>query len=207
MSPQESGPAAPILPDRLARGFQAYFEGNLGQAREEWTSLARKITPAEPDREKALRLARLAGQLRGELLLEQEAEKQNILKAALLHFEEAQKLDGAISPGGKGRILKEARERLARFTSREGEEALRQGDYPAAFLRFREALRLLPELAPARNGLALLVEKAQVLFREAYHLESANREEAKDKYRLIMQILPPEDEYYQKSSRRLEGGP
>jgi len=207
LGPQESGPAAPILPDRLARGFQAYSAGNLGQAREEWTSLARKITSAEPDREKALRLARLAGQLRGELLLELEAEKQKNLKSARQHFEKAQKLDGEISPGGKGRILPEARERLARFTSREGEEALQRGDYPAAFLRFREALRLLPELAPARNGLALLAEKAQVLFREAYQLESANREEARDKYRLIMQILPPEDEYNQKSSRRLEAGP
>ncbi|MDD5223332.1 MAG: FHA domain-containing protein [bacterium] len=207
LGPQESGPSAPILPDRLARGFQAYFAGNLGQAREEWTSVARKIAPAEPDREKALRLARLAGQLRGELLLELEAEKQKILKSARLHFEEAQKLDGEISPGGKGRILPEARERLARFTSREGEEDLQQGDYPAAFLRFREALRLLPELAPARNGLALLAEKAQVLFREAYQLESANREEARGKYRLIMQMLPPEDEYYQKASRRLEAGP
>lgn len=207
LGPQESGPAAPILPDRLARGFQAYLAGNLGQAREEWTSLSRKITPAEPDREKALRLARLAGQLRGELLLELEAEKQKNLKSARLHFEEAQKLDGEIAPGGKGRILPEARERLARFTSREGEEALQRGDYPAAFLRFREALRLLPELAPARNGLALLAEKAQVLFREAYQLESANREESQGKYRLIMQMLPPEDEYYQKASRRLEAGP
>ncbi len=207
MGPEESRPATPLLPDRPARGFQAYFEGNLGQAREEWTSLAQKIAPAEPDREKALRLAQLAGKLRSELLLNQEAEKQKNLKAARLHFEEAQKLDGEISPGGKSRILKEARESLAWFTSREGEEALQKGDYPAAFLRFREALRLFPELAPARNGLALLAEKAQVFFREAYHLESANREEALGKYRLILQMLPPEDEYYQKASRRLEARP
>jgi len=201
LTPEESRPASP---DRLAKGFQAYSEGNLGQAREEWASLAVRIPPAEPDRERALRLAQLAGKLRSELLLEQEAEKQKNLQAARFHFESARALDGEINPGGKSRVLKEAREGLARLISLEGEDAFRQGDFPAAFLRFNEALRFSPDLAPARNGLDRLADQAQILFREAYNLESANWEEASKKYRLILQIIPAGQEYYRKAFRRLE---
>ena len=142
LTPEESRPASP---DRLAKGFQAYSEGNLGQAREEWASLAVRIPPAEPDRERALRLAQLAGKLRSELLLEQEAEKQKNLQAARFHFESARALDGEINPGAKSRVLKESRERLARLISQEGEAAFSRGDFPAALLRFNEALRFSPD--------------------------------------------------------------
>ena len=201
-SPQESLP--PSSDPLLDRGFVRYLRGNLGSAREEWIALAESLPVSDPNRSRSRNLAQKVGILRDELILGYEAEKKEAYPTARDHWETARKLDWEIFPRGEGQIHDEIRDNLARVLTREGEAAFRSGDYPRSFRCFREILTLRPESEPARQGLARLETFALSLYREAYLMENANQEEAREKYRLITRILPPDHDYYKKALRRLQ---
>jgi len=204
IEPDESEPQADSTRTLLDRGFARYLKGELRLAREEWSTLAETLPLQDPNRNRSRKLAQMVDTLRNELILGYEAEKQHSLPAARGHWEIARAIDREIFPRGTGPIYEEIEENLCRVLVREGEEFFQTEDYPHAFRRWKGALAFRPDSPDARRGLSRLETIALTLYREAYLLESANREEATGKYQLILKILPPDHEYYQKSVRRLQ---
>ncbi len=92
---------------------------------------------------------------------------------------------------------------LADAYSAKGEECARGDRYSEAFRLFRQALDAQAGSTRAKNGMALLEQKAGEFFRQAYVLEKVNPEEAMVKWNQILTMVPPDNEYYSKSREKI----
>src|SRR5690606_16627347 len=93
--------------------------------------------------------------------------------------------------GLPGILTKEVDALLARTATAAGQSALRRNDLETAFSAFKEASRLNPSDATAREGLVQIRSRAQQLYSEAYMVRDRDPETALRKFRIVLQIAEP----------------
>ncbi|UCD84976.1 MAG: tetratricopeptide repeat protein [Deltaproteobacteria bacterium] len=128
---------------------------------------------------------------------------------AITSWQKMLDFDRKLSGGKKSLYAKEVGPPVARDLAARGEEKFSREQYPEAFTLWKNALGLDPSNQVAKQGLTKLRLKAEKLYREGYTLEKVNREQAIQKYNLILKICDPDpsspdEDYYNKAKRKLD---
>jgi len=92
---------------------------------------------------------------------------------------------------------------LADVIAGKGEEELSLGRFSDAYASFNKAIKVDEGNRKAQEGMAKLGQKAEEIFRQAYLIEKVNLEEAMEKWKEVMSMVPPENEYYTKSQEKI----
>ena len=95
--------------------------------------------------------------------------------------------------------------RLAPALVLHGNTLLKREDYAGAYAAFQTALGLKPSYAPAQKGLTKLSHQAKKLYFEGYVAKYSDPETARKKWRLVIRITGPDDEWHIKALERLAG--
>ncbi len=128
---------------------------------------------------------------------------------AITSWQKVLDFDRKLSGGKKSLYAKEVGPPVARDLAAWGEELFSREQYPEAFTQWKRAVGLDPSNQKVKQGLNKLRLKAEKLYREGYTLEKVNREQAIEKYNLILKICDPnpsspDDDYYNKAKRKLD---
>ena len=86
---------------------------------------------------------------------------------------------------------------------RRAQRAFDAGEYAKARENAAKALRADPEHAGSVAINQRLAAKARRIYEEGYILEDLNPNQAVDKWRQVLRICPPDNEYYQKAQTKI----
>ncbi|MDY6862867.1 MAG: FHA domain-containing protein [Thermodesulfobacteriota bacterium] len=112
-------------------------------------------------------------------------------------------LDMKIAGTRKSYFYKKAGTFMADIYYKRGEEVYKKGDFKGANKEWSKALSIMPKHQESLAGIARLYEKAKKLYQEGYVLEGSNLDAAIQKWNIIIEILPPDNEYYKKAKSKL----
>ncbi|MCA9771356.1 MAG: hypothetical protein KC466_03050 [Myxococcales bacterium] len=87
------------------------------------------------------------------------------------------------------------------------EEGFHAGEYEQAYVLWQRVRRIDPESPSANAGLQRLERVADTFYKDGYALQEINPTEAKNRWRRVLAILPPDHPLYQKTKRRLLDAP
>lgn len=97
--------------------------------------------------------------------------------------------------------------RIARYAADEyhkrGHDHYTRGNFTEALIEWQKALKADPAHPEALEGMKKLTAIARQIYREGYILEEIDIEEAMEKWREVLKIVPPEEEYYKKAEEKL----
>jgi hypothetical protein len=93
---------------------------------------------------------------------------------------------------------------LSQIYCRRGREAFDAGQLVQASRLWQMAGRIDPGSVDARSGIREIRKSAQDYYREGYSLQEINPTEALRKWKVVLQIVPPDDPYYQKAKREIQ---
>ncbi len=203
--PEVSQPEGPQLTQQLDAAIKKYLEGDIDGAVED----LQRIVDQSPSPD-----AYVAKEARKKIILvvnvkkyyDQGSEELNQGKKdqALEAWEKMLSLDQRLSAGKKSFYAAKTIPRVVDIFLDKGEKSFSSAKYQEASSFWQGAIKLDPFSKGAKEGLAKLSLHAQELYREAYVLERVNLEEAIKKWKMVLEIVPPTDEYYQKSQEKLE---
>jgi hypothetical protein len=150
-------------------------------------------------------------------------ESATALKNKILKFQEvyAQAKAQAKQPGGSASVKKALafELKIANGTSRYAIElkqlqadadvdaatsALSEQRFAEAYHLLKDALTLAPGYAAAARKLSELSGHARDTFNQGYILKDSDLKQARDKWKAVMAMVPPEDEAYQKAKKWLD---
>ncbi len=152
-------------------------------------------------RERALALKRLIPQFGAALEEAQKKLRAGNVEGSAAPFKKARELHRQIGfPGG---YAQEIDDQLARSSMAAAKSSLARNDLASAARHYRTALQLMPGDAGATSGLAQVVKRADELYFEAYIIRDRDPRSAGDKFRLVMDILPPEHPTFAKAQTQL----
>jgi len=112
--------------------------------------------------------------------------------------------DRNLSASKKSAFYRKASASLGRIYYQRGEQAFGAGDLETASMFWRMAKRVSPTDSSVKKGLRQLSESARKFYREGYSLKAINPQRAAEKWKIVLQIVPPEHPYYQKAKRQLD---
>jgi len=129
--------------------------------------------------------------------------KKRAFKPAIRDFEKALKLARGIKSSSP--VVNEIRQRrLAPAYVLHGNNSLKNTKYSEAYSSFKKALQHKPDYDPARKGLSKLGAQAKKLYYEGYVAKYSDPDTARKKWRIVIKITPPDNEWHQKAKKRLE---
>ena len=79
--------------------------------------------------------------------------------------------------------------------------------YPEAYRNFKTAVTYMPGHGASSRQLEALVGKAKEFYEEGYRLKDTDPDTARQRWKLVMQIVPTNNEYYRKAKQRLDALP
>ncbi|MGD8837036.1 MAG: hypothetical protein PVJ19_18985, partial [Desulfobacteraceae bacterium] len=113
------------------------------------------------------------------------------------------KVDQKLISGKHGYFTKSVSQKMADEYSSKAFGAYSEGDWPGAYKYNKMALNLKSNHAKSLQIKKMLLEKSKQLFHEGYILEEYNPEKAMEKWKQILKICGPENEYYKKALMRI----
>lgn len=186
----EAPPAAPAT-----EAMTLYLQGDLDGAISSWE----RHSAEKEAREKLV----LATALKRHLALADIVARKGDADAAIVSLTKALVFHERISGGKGGPTGTRISSSLADTLSSKGEGDMKNGRYAEAFVSFTKALEAEGGDIRAREGMTQLGQKAEDLFRQAYVLEKVNPTEALNKWKQIVLMVPPNNEYYAKSRDKI----
>jgi pSer/pThr/pTyr-binding forkhead associated (FHA) protein/Tfp pilus assembly protein PilF len=203
--PKVSQPGSPQLTQQLDAAIKKYIAGNIDGAVED----LQRIVDQSPSPD-----AYVAKEARKKIILVVNVKKyydqgiedidQGKKDQALAAWERMLSLDQRLSAGKKSFYAAKTIPRVVDILLDKGEKSFFSAKYQEASSFWQRAIKLDPSSKGVKEGMAKLSLHAQELYREAYVLERVNLEEAIKKWKMVLEIVPPTDEYYQKSQEKLE---
>lgn len=113
------------------------------------------------------------------------------------------KMDQKLLSGKNGYFTKSVRQKMADEYCSKAFKAHSEGDWPSVQQYNKMALNLNANHAKSLQIKKMLLEKSKQLFQEGYILEEYNPEKAMEKWKQILRICTPEDEYYKKALMKI----
>ena len=92
---------------------------------------------------------------------------------------------------------------LSRMCTLRGKSALNSKDYATAGQYFKKAIFHNPQNSEAKNMMAKLRSAAKRIFEEASVLKDVDNNEARNKFKQVLKMLPSNDPLYQKAKQNL----
>jgi len=86
---------------------------------------------------------------------------------------------------------------------RQARQAYENEQYVEAYAKCTKALKASPGHRGCLEINSLLAEKAKRLYEDGYILEELNPTQAIEKWKMVLQMCPPENEYYKKAKSRI----
>jgi tetratricopeptide (TPR) repeat protein len=86
---------------------------------------------------------------------------------------------------------------------RQARDVYENEQYVEAYAKCTKALKASPGHRGCLEINSLLAEKAKRLYEDGYILEELNPTQAIKKWKMVLEICPPENEYYQKAKSRI----
>ncbi len=152
-------------------------------------------------RERALLLKRLIPQFGAALEDAQKKLRAGNVEGSAAPFRKARELHRQIGfPGG---YAQEIDDQLARSAAAAAKAAMARNDLSSAARSYRTVLQLVPSDPQAKAGLAQIQKRAEDLYLEAYIIRDRDPRAASDKFRLVMDVLPPEHPTFAKAQAQL----
>jgi tetratricopeptide (TPR) repeat protein len=108
---------------------------------------------------------------------------------------------------GKSRIADEIHRKLADMHYVQGMEPMLSRRYAEAYKNFRTAVTYMPGHGPSSRQLEALSAKAKELYEEGYRLKDTDPDTARERWKLVMKVVPNNNEYYRKAKQRLNALP
>jgi len=108
---------------------------------------------------------------------------------------------------GKSRIADEIHRKLADMHYVQGMEPMLARRYAEAYRNFKTAVTYMPGHGPSSRQLEALTGKAKEFYEEGYRLKDMEPDTARQRWKLVMQIVPSNNEYYRKAKQRLNALP
>lgn len=203
--PEVSQPESPQLTQQLDSAIKRYMEGDIDGAAED----LQRIVDQSPSPD-----AYVAKEARKKIILVVNVKKyydqgtedlnQGKKDQALETWERMISFDQRLSAGKKSFYAAKTIPQVVDILLNKGEKSFSSDKYIEAFSFWQRAIKLDPTSKGVKEGMAKLSLHAQELYREAYVLEKVNLEEAIKKWKMVLEIVPPTDEYYLKSKEKLE---
>ncbi|NOZ87096.1 MAG: FHA domain-containing protein [Deltaproteobacteria bacterium] len=128
--------------------------------------------------------------------------KKRSFGGAIRAFEKALRIGKTIKSSSP--IIDEVKKRLAPSYVLYGNASLKNTKYSEAYQSFKKALKYRPGYTLAKRGMQQLASKAKKLYYEGYVAKYSDPDTAKKKWRIVVQITPPDNEWHQKAEKRLE---
>lgn len=108
---------------------------------------------------------------------------------------------------GGGPIVDDIDRKLADMHYVLGIQAYLSDKLPEAYQEFRSAVKTAPDQQQAKRKLAELEHRAQEIYNEGYVLKDQDLTRARARWQLVLEIVPPDSDYYRKAKQRLDALP
>ncbi len=150
-------------------------------------------------------------------------EMQRNLRAAKSYFHQAETLqnggrfwealevwekflakDRDLAGKAQSAYFRKASAQLSQIYYQRGKDAFDADQIVQASRFWRMAQRIDPGNKDVKQGLRRLTESAQRFYREGYSLQVVNPPGAREKWEVVLQIVPPGDPYYKKAKSQIE---
>ncbi len=151
----------------------------------------------------AARMARRVSQFQKAYNQGRRAYRAQQPKTAILHLQKALDLEHELA-GGDSAFADDMRHKQADMYYVQGLASYRGERFGDAFRHASEATRVWPKHRAANRLLGDLRAAAEQIYREGYEKRQSDPEYARDRWQLVLQIVAPGSDLYQKASRRLE---
>ena len=113
-------------------------------------------------------------------------------------------LDKDITDGRTSKMARVAGTRAANIFYKSATAAKASGQWSRAMEYSRRALQAEPGHAGATNIISEMKSKAKDLYLSAYSLKDENPEDALPKFKDVVAMTPPDDEYHEKAKSWVE---
>ncbi len=125
------------------------------------------------------------------------------LGEAVVEWERFLEKDRSITGGGGGVYFRKASAALGRIYFLRGKKEFDLGNPVGAAFFWNMGRLLAPKDEDLQKGVRDLEETAKKIYREGYSLQEINLQEAVEKWREVLMILPPDHPYHRKAKRRI----
>lgn len=188
----------------IDQALKYYAEGNTKAAMTKLNAaLMLKISPEDPLKIKASSLkesmARIA-EVYDKGLAEYNSRQ---FGQAFQSWSEVLDIDQEIIGQGKSHFSSTIAIYMADEFYRQAREAYENEQYIEAYAKCTKALKASPGHRGCLEIKGLLAEKAKRLYEDGYILEELNPRQAIQKWKMVLEMCPPENEYYQKAKSRI----
>jgi len=197
-----SSPAAVSAPSvQVARA--AYLKGQTGRS----ISDLERILQGGRDGAGRVEAGRMVQDVRDAKSFFHQAEtlqKEGRTREALEVWDRFLEKDRAVAGSQESAYCRKASVLLGQIYYQRGQEEFERDRVVPAARFWRMAQQIDPGNEDVKKGIRRLTESARKYYREGYSLQSINPPEAREKWKVVMQIVPPGDPYYQKARREIE---
>jgi pSer/pThr/pTyr-binding forkhead associated (FHA) protein len=188
----------------IDQALKYYADGNTKAAMTKLNAaLKLKISPEDPLKIKASSLkesmARIA-EVYDKGLAEYNSRQ---FGQAFQSWSEVLDIDQEIIGQGKSHFSSTIAIYMADEFYRQAREAYEKEQYIEAYAKCTKALKASPGHRGCLEIKGLLAEKAKRLYEDGYILEELNPTQAIQKWKMVLEMCPPENEYYQKAKSRI----
>lgn len=188
----------------INQALQYYARGNTKAAMTKLNAvLALKMSPQDPLKIKASSLKESMGRI-AEVYDKGLGEyNSRQFGQAFQSWSEVLDIDQEIIGQGKSHFSSTIAIYMADEFYRQAREAYENEQYIEAYARCTKALKASPGHRGCLEIKGLLAEKAKRLYEDGYILEELNPTQAIQKWKMVLEMCPPENEYYQKAKSRI----
>ncbi len=128
---------------------------------------------------------------------------KNNYNDAIDNLEQARKYDRQILPGQKSTFTGKIDRKLGEMYFLRGIAAFKNNKLSPAYLAWQKSLGYNPRLKKSKERLQKLEKEAQRLYLDGYILRNLDPKAAQKKWKTVIEIVPPSNEWYQKVKKQL----
>jgi pSer/pThr/pTyr-binding forkhead associated (FHA) protein/tetratricopeptide (TPR) repeat protein len=188
----------------ISHALQLYADGKIKSSIKQLDHVLSGKSKANPDLKSRAKQLKAKVRQSNQLYYKGNSEfqkKQNHL--AMSTWTQLLKADKKILRNKSGYFSRIVRKRMTDEYYSKAFKAHSEGDWPTAYQYSKNALNLDKKHTKSLRIKKMLIEKSKQLFQEGYILEEYNPEKAMEKWKKILKICAPDNEYYKKALRKI----
>ncbi len=204
--PKSVGPSSYALGKRYNKqAMSLYLKGDAQGALKEYKkTLDLRISRSDPLKQEAIEKNNLINEMLNHLQGFKKAKQQDDLSLAGERAIDLVLVDMKIAPQKNSYFYKTYAETAVSSLIQFANQAMASGDTKGAYRYYMRALKIEPDNMDALNGVGKIDREVKAYYREGYILEPHAPQEALTKYMKVLEIAPPEHEYYKKATKRID---
>jgi ABC transport system ATP-binding/permease protein len=202
--PKPAVTAESIARRSLENAKRDYLRGDIKAARDKVAAAkASKLSANHQLKRQAKNLDQQLQKAEAGFVLGEKHLKAKDLTAALKIWAEVLAIDSTIAGNSESAYSRRIAATMADYFYAEAREAYRTENWAVARSNALKTIKAKPNHQAARLLLSDLNKRAKKLYEEGYILEDLNPEKATERWRQVLQVGSPDNEYYRKAREKL----